>query len=160
MSVIQTTDRATKHCSYSRFLEYMKSNKMPDIPGYEKCSVIHIDDNGEHIVKLLRKKLPVSKVASMILGGRYANFQYNMKYDDKMIVSITKNPEQIGKYFQYEETVTVMDNNDGTIEIIREVTTINFTQGMVITSFIEGNIEDNYHRQCLAYLDAIVEECK
>lgn len=160
MTTVKTVNQVIKVCNFSKLIEYMKSDKMPDIPGYEKCSVLEIIENDNQITKILRKKLPVSKAASLILGGRYANFRYDIVYDEKTIVCVASNPHVVDKYFRYNESITIKNIGDGKIEIIREAETINFTEGMMITSLLTGTVEENYHTQCITYLDAIIDECK
>lgn len=160
MTSVKTANTTTKLCNFSKLIEYMKSDRLPDIPEYEKCSVIECIENGNQVTKIVRKKLPIPKAAVLVLGHSYANFRYDIIYDDKAIVCVTSNPPVIAKYFNYNESITIINLEDGRIEITRETETINLSERMLVASFFTRSVEENYHEQCLLYLNSIIEECQ
>ena len=160
MSIVEQTLQCTKKCNFKKILEQIRSDAIPNIPGYEDSKVLELQDDGENITKIMRRKLPISKMASMALGTQHGVFECYIKYDQNKIVIYTSNPEIFKRYFEYSETVTIMDNKDGTINIIRESKTINHTSSNIVKKYFAGNIEDKYHHECMFFIECMVDICK
>lgn len=160
MSIVRIINRQIEECNFLKIVEYMKSKRIPDIEGYEKCSIVSIHENDGKFIKIIRRRLPISTAGSIMLGSSYGNFKYEFISDENMIVSVAINPEIIEKYFRFKEIVTIRNIGNGLIEIERETETINLTTTMLIAKYFSGSVVNEYHESSLKYIIKMIEDCK
>lgn len=107
-------DEFTAICDLSKIVEYLKSDKIPNVIGYPEVinySVDEISDN--NFKKKVFASLPDTKSVKYYFGSNYKmKICYDIAYNDKALVSTNINPSELNNFLKYTEIVEIYKIED------------------------------------------------
>jgi len=147
--------KSTHTCSFEKIIEYLKTpieSKDKDGDG-----TVNVKLTPNKITRTIYKKLQINEIEALFLGFRYCTFVYDIKYDDKTIICVTKNPHLMKKIFKYTDNIIIEKNIDGTITLTREIKS---KQKNIISSLISYSVEEKYILMSNEEFMYIFNQCK
>jgi hypothetical protein len=140
---------------FDKLMEYIHSERIPNVPGLDACTLINYEVDGNTVRKTVKRKLPITKIAAKIIGFSHVNLAYEIVFSEDTAVCRTKNPDCLRRYFEYSEELVFTRNENGT-RVHRTAKTKNHVPPGVAWFF--GSPEEEYHTKAAMYLQTTLDE--
>lgn len=95
----------------SKIIDHLKTGTSPNVAGITVISVFSSPANGT-IKRTMTCPLPQTATVQAIMGSEPVHVEYDIAYNDSMLVIKAVNPKDINKFFKFTEELTISQEND------------------------------------------------
>ena len=134
--------------SLSNIIEYLKTNKSPEIGNIRVISVSIKNDS--EIERIMTCPLPSDSIIKTAIGDEPVYVKYDIAYNGSILVSRAIHPIILDSFFKFTETLTIIEEN-GRLFFERESIVFNVGKQLPLIGYTYQTYDDFFNRSNLCY---------
>lgn len=135
--------------SLSKIIDYLKTNNTSNVAGTKVISVLS-NDVDKTIKRIMTCPLPETATVQSIIGDIPVNVEYDVAYNDSMLVIKAINPKIINKFFKFTEELTI-SQEDNNLLFVRDARIFNAGKQIPVFGSSYQEYDDYFNDNTLAF---------